>query len=75
MPAKELQIIVQVALDTAGLAEAGDTPDKVLTVGFNTCLGACSQAPVMAIDHHLIGRATPELAKARIAELLAEQNG
>jgi len=67
--------VIEAALQASGLETEGDTPDGRLTLRYNTCLGACSQAPVMAIDHHLIGRATPDLAKARIAELLAEQNG
>jgi NADH:ubiquinone oxidoreductase subunit E len=67
--------LIEAALQASGLETEGDTSDGRLTLRYNTCLGACSQAPVMAIDHHLIGRATPESAKARIAELLAEQNG
>ena len=37
------------------------------TVKYNTCLGACSQAPVISIDHQLIGKVTPAYLK-----LLAE---
>ncbi len=59
-------------LDAAGLPEAGDTPDKRLSVGFNTCLGACSLAPVMSLDHRLVGRVTPESAASRVRDLLAQ---
>jgi NADH-quinone oxidoreductase subunit E len=59
-------------LDAAGLAEAGDTKDKRLSVGYNTCLGACSQAPVISIDHHLAGRVSPESAASWVAGLLAQ---
>ena len=67
--------LIEAALQASGLETEGDTSDGRLTLRYNTCLGACSHAPVMSIDHHLIGRATPDLAKSRIAELLAEQNG
>ncbi len=67
--------LIEAALQASGLETEGDTSDGRLTFRYNTCLGACSQAPVMAIDHHLIGRATPESAKVRIADLLAERNG
>ncbi|MBM3933496.1 MAG: formate dehydrogenase [SAR202 cluster bacterium] len=45
-----------------GLKDEGDTADKKLTLRFNTCLGACSQAPVISVDHHLWGKVTPERA-------------
>ena len=61
-------------LEAAGLEAAGDTPDMRLTVRFNTGLGACSQAPVMSLDHHLAGRVTPESAAKKVASLL-EQDG
>ena len=43
-----------------GLTSEGDTPDGNVTLKYNTCLGACAQAPVVAADHHLHGRATGE---------------
>ena len=64
--------VMESVLGAAGLQEAGDTPDKVLSVGFNTCLGACSQAPVISVDHHLVGRVTPETAARRVTGLLAQ---
>ena len=67
--------VIEAALDASGLGTEGDTSDGRLTLRYNTCLGACSQAPVMAIDHNLIGRITPDSARARIVDLLAEQNG
>ena len=44
---------------------AARTKSKV-TLKYNTCLGSCAQGPVIAIDHHLIGKQTPESA-AKIA--------
>lgn len=63
--------VIAAVLETAGLAEEGDTPDGSLTVRYNTCLGACALAPVMSVDHHLVGRATPEKGKTLVAETLA----
>ena len=36
----------------------GETSDGKLTLRYSTCLGACSQGPVFAIDHKLFGKAT-----------------
>lgn len=63
--------VIAAVLETAGLAEEGDTPDGRLTVRYNTCLGACALAPVMSVDHHLVGRATPEKGKTLVADTLA----
>jgi len=52
----------------------GDTPDGKLTLRFNTCLGACAQAPVIAVDHHLQGRSSPESAASTVARI-AEDAG
>ena len=43
-----------------GIPGEGDTPDKSITFRYNTCLGACSQAPVVSIDHSLKGRVDPK---------------
>ena len=48
---------IQNALNMTG---EGDTPDGNVTLKYNTCLGACGQAPVVSADHHLHGRATAE---------------
>lgn len=66
--------IFKSVLEAAGLDDEGDTPDKRLTVRFNSCLGACSQAPVIAMDHHLAGRVTPESAANHVTRLL-QQDG
>ncbi len=52
---------VQMAL---GLSQEGDTPDGRVTLKYNTCLGACAQAPVMAVDHRTLGRVTQEQARS-----------
>ncbi len=62
--------VVESVLEAAGLEEEGERPDGSLSVRLNTCLGACSQAPVMSIDHHLEGRVTGESAALRVTNLL-----
>ena len=62
--------VISAVLEASGLSEEGDTPDQKLSVRLNTCLGACAQAPVISIDHHLIGRLSPEEARRRVTELL-----
>lgn len=64
--------LIQRVLDGVGLDGEGDTVDGRLSVRYNTCLGACAQAPVISVDHHLMGRLSPEAAWARIAEALAQ---
>ena len=62
--------LIESVLDGVGMPEEGDTEDGKITVKYNTCLGACSQAPVISIDHHLIGRVSPEQAKALTIDTL-----
>ena len=62
--------IINAALGASGLSDEGDTPDGKLSVRLNTCLGACAQAPVISIDHHLIGRVSPEQVRRKVTELL-----
>ena len=66
--------IFKSVLEAAGLDDEGDTPDKRLTVRFNSCLGACSQAPVIAMNHHLAGRVNPESGANHVIRLL-QQDG
>jgi NADH-quinone oxidoreductase subunit E len=62
--------VIDAALAAAGLPEEGDTEDNKLSVRLNTCLGACAQAPVISVDHHLIGRVSPDDARQRVKDLL-----
>ena len=62
--------LIESVLEAAGLAEEGDTPDGKLTVRYNTCLGACALAPVMSLDHHLVGRANPQKGRALVERAL-----
>jgi NADH:ubiquinone oxidoreductase subunit E len=62
--------LVSAVLEAAGLQGEGDTPGGELTVRYNTCLGACAQAPVISIDHNLLGRLSPEAARAAVTDLV-----
>ena len=62
--------LIDSVFDTTGMEGEGETPDRRLSVRLNTCLGACAQAPVMSIDHQLIGRVSPVEARKKVAELL-----
>ena len=61
--------ILRSVLDQLGLSDEGETEDNSISFKYNTCLGACTQAPVMSADHRLTGRMTPESAKKLVADL------
>ena len=61
--------VIDSVLTELGLDGEGDTEDGQVTFKFNTCLGACSQAPVMSVDHRLKGGITPELARSGVGTL------
>ncbi|MQG08260.1 MAG: hypothetical protein FI684_04415 [SAR202 cluster bacterium] len=54
------------ALNLLGLQSEGKTSDGSVELDFNTCLGACAQAPVISVNHHLIGRVTKNSLKDAI---------
>ena len=62
--------VIDAVLKAAEMDEEGDSEDRRLSVRLNTCLGACAQAPVISIDHKLIGRVSPGEAGRRVSELL-----
>ena len=62
--------VIDSVLKAAQMEEEGDTKDARLSVRLNTCLGACAQAPVMSIDHQLIGRISPEQARQMVSDVL-----
>jgi NADH:ubiquinone oxidoreductase subunit E len=47
--------ILESVLQALGLPGEGDTADGKVSLKYNTCLGACSQGPVVSIDHKIIG--------------------
>ena len=66
--------VIQAIMDEVGLSNEGDSPDGKVSVRFNTCLGACSNGPVMSIDHKLMGRLSPERARELVNSLM-ERDG
>ncbi len=62
--------VVKTVLEAAGLEAEGDVPGGNASIRLNTCLGACSQGPVISIDHHLRGKVSPEEAGRLVADLL-----
>ena len=62
--------ILKQVLDDLGLSGEGDTEDSQVTLKYNTCLGACSQAPVISIDHRLHGRMSPDGAIRLVAGMM-----
>ena len=64
--AQEVLNAVHLALE---IEEEGESADGKVTLKYNTCLGACAQGPVIAIDHHPIGKQTPESAAQFAREL------
>jgi len=52
-----------------GIEEEGETSDGKLTLRYSTCLGACALAPVIAVDHHMKGRISPDSAAALVGKL------
>lgn len=63
------QQIIRAVLDDLGLEDEGETEDNRVSIRFNTCLGACSQAPVIMVNHRLVGRASVESSRSQISEL------
>ncbi len=66
--------ILKALLDDLGLSGEGDTEDKQITLKYNTCLGACAQAPVISVDHQLIGRSTIASARSEISRLRGSEH-
>ena len=52
--------ILDKVLEELNLDTEGDTSDGRVSFRFNTCLGACSQAPVVNLNHELFGKVTPD---------------
>jgi len=63
------QKVLQAVQKRIGLDKEGETADRKLSLRYNTCLGACAQAPCIAVDHHVTGRVTPQSAADMIGRL------
>ena len=68
--------ILSAVMAELGLADEGETADNGVSLKYNTCLGACSQAPVMIVNHRLAGRISVDSALRRVGALRdASRNG
>ena len=67
--------IAQAAMRALGLHGEGDTNDGEFGLRFNTCLGACAQAPVASVSHELKGRLTPARTEQMLRELKRASRG
>ena len=75
---KGVMPVIRQVMKSLGVREEGATEDGNVTLRFNTCLGACANAPVISVDHHLMGRMTPEKAGSVLEEIrngLSEEAG
>ncbi len=61
--------IIQGIQESLGLSAEGDTEDMSISLRYNTCLGTCAHAPVISIDHKLIGGASLQEAQNLVASL------
>ena len=61
--------ILEIVLAKLGLVSEGDTEDGKVSFRFNTCLGACSQAPDLSLDHQLYGNVDSDMAEKLLGDL------
>ena len=66
------QSILRKLHSVLGINGEGETSDNSISLRYNTCLGACANAPVVAVNHHLSGRNTPEKVAQLAASLMAD---
>ena len=66
--------MLQKVFEHFGLEQEGDSPDGKVQVRLNTCLGACSQAPVVSVNHQLVGNLDPDSVCSTIDDLLQNRN-
>ena len=70
------QKVLEAVQEELGVDSEETSADGKITLRYSTCLGACAQAPVIARDHILQGRANPGLARQYITDLQQElENG
>ena len=54
--------MIDALLKELGIVDEGSTKSQEIDLRFSTCLGACSNGPVITADHELIGRMTANRA-------------
>tara|TARA_B110000438_G_scaffold52983_1_gene53186 strand:+ start:17554 stop:18039 length:486 start_codon:yes stop_codon:yes gene_type:complete len=50
------QKLISQAHELLGIEGEGESQDNKVTLRYSTCLGACAQSPVFAIDHKMYGK-------------------
>ena len=50
------QKLITKAHDLLDIEGEGESSDNKVTLRYSTCLGACAQSPVFAIDHKMFGK-------------------
>lgn len=65
--------VIQKIQSLLGISSEGDTSDSSATLRYNTCLGACAQAPVVSIDHDLKGRVDPDRVVEEINHIFNDE--
>lgn len=63
------QKILKSVQEELGIDREGETENGKVTLKYGTCLGACAQAPVIAVDHLHKGRVSAEDVTAIAREL------
>ena len=61
--------VVGTLQEALGLSTEGDTEDMSFSLRYSTCLGACAQAPVISVNHRLMGHFDPQKARDLIGDL------
>ena len=61
--------LLQAVQDVLEVEGESDTNDGRVTLKYNTCLGACAQAPVIKVGEKIIGQMTVERARGLVANL------
>ena len=65
----ELKISLIKLHEQLGIKGEGESDDNKVTLRYSTCLGACAQSPVFAIDHKMYGKLDEKKLNSMIEEL------
>ena len=68
------QQILSAVQDNLSLESEGDTEDGFVSLKYNTCIGAFSQAPVITINHHPVHSISTDKILEKINKELKRKN-
>ena len=66
------QKLISQAHELLGIEGEGESQDNKVTLRYSTCLGACAQSPVFAIDHKMYGKLNKDKVN-NIVEILKNE--